>query len=69
MSTISVPLNNDMIAQLDSLVSRDVGSSRADVMRRALALLSQEEAIRAVLDAMQEPTLKGDLRDLARKLK
>ena len=68
MSTISVPLNNELITQLDHLVSNDVGSSRADVMRRALKSLSEQEAVRAVLEAMEEPTLKGDLRILAKKI-
>ena len=68
MSTISVPLDNDLTIRLDDLVSRDVGSSRADVMRRALKSLSEQEAVRAVLEAMEEPTLKGDLRILAKKI-
>jgi Arc/MetJ-type ribon-helix-helix transcriptional regulator len=69
MATISVPIDKNLEAQLDHLVQQDVGSSRADVMRRALKLLSEEEAVRAVLDAMKEPTLKGNLRELAKKIR
>ncbi len=69
MTTISVPIDKNLEAQLDHLVQQEVGSSRADVMRRALKLLSEEEAVRAVLDAMDEPTIRGDLQKLAKKIR
>jgi Arc/MetJ-type ribon-helix-helix transcriptional regulator len=69
MGTISVPLNKEHEGTLDSLVKSGIGSSRADVMRKALKRLSEEEAILAVLRASREPSLSGDLRSLAKKLK
>ena len=69
MATISVPLNKDHEGALDSLVKSGVGSSRADVMRKALKRLSEEEAVIAVLRASNEPSLSGNLKTLARKLK
>lgn len=69
MSTISVPLNKEAEAELDGLVRSGVAPTRAAVMRKALLKLAREEAIRAVLEADKEPTLRGDLRTLAKKFK
>ena len=69
MSTISVPLNSKLEISLDFLVKSGVANNRAEVMRKALTRLSEEEAIQAVLCAEQEPTLRGDLRDLMKKIK
>ena len=69
MATISVPLSKEHEERLDTLVKQGVGASRADVMRKALALLAEEEAIASVLQAQREPLLKGELRVLARKIR
>ncbi|MBI3019883.1 MAG: ribbon-helix-helix protein, CopG family [Parcubacteria group bacterium] len=69
MTTISVPLRKDNEEKLDELVRSGVGSSRADVMRKALLRLAEDEAVEAVLRAEKEPTLKGDLRTLVKKLR
>ena len=69
MTTLSVPLTAD----LEEFIKRQVKSGRspnkAAVVRSALKLLSEEEAVQAVLRAQQEPTLRGDLRELAKKLR
>lgn len=66
MATISVPLSAQLQEQLDALVAQGVGSNRADVMRRALENLAEEEAIKSVMKSMQEikdgKVLRGDLR-------
>lgn len=64
MATISVPLSAELENRLDALVSSGVGSSRADVMRRALAKLAEDEAVNVVLRAQREPVIRGDIRDL-----
>lgn len=69
MSTISVPLNSKLELSLDYLVKSGVASNRAAVMRRALERLTEEEAVQAVLRAEREPSLRGDLRDLMKKIK
>ena len=69
MSTISVPLTPELEGKLDNLVEQGVGENRAAVMRQALRRLAEEEAVEAVLRASREPSLKGDLRTLMRKLK
>lgn len=68
MATISVPLSAELQERLDSLVSDGVGANRADVMRRALESLAEQEAINAVLKAEREVTqgkiLRGSIRDI-----
>lgn len=68
MATISVPLPARLEEKLDALVKEGVGSNRADVMRRALERLAEEEAINAVLRAEREPIVRGDLRTLLKKI-
>jgi Arc/MetJ-type ribon-helix-helix transcriptional regulator len=69
MATISVPLSAELQERLDALVSGGAGSNRADVMRRALESFAEEEAINAVLKAERGPVLRGDLRQLLKKIK
>ena len=68
MSTISVPLSSRLEDQLDALVTNGSGSNRADVMRRALEKFAEDEAINAVLQAQREPTIRGDLREILKKI-
>jgi len=69
MSTISVPLNSKLDSSLNDLVKSGFANNKAEVMRKALTRLSEEEAIQAVLRAEKEPTLRGNLRDLMKKIK
>lgn len=68
MTTISVPLHKKNEEKLDELVKSGAGSSRADVMRKALERFAEEEAVEAVLQAEREPVLRGDLRELVKKI-
>ncbi len=72
MSTISVPLSKEHQDRLDNLVKHGAGSSRADVMRKALDKFSEDEAVAVVLKAEKELSdgklLRGDLRKLIKKL-
>jgi len=68
MTTLSVPLP----AHLEELVkklAKERGSNKAEVVRHALELLAEEEAVMAVLRAEQEPILRGNLKDLVKKIK
>ncbi len=68
MATISVPLNSELQDRLDSLVAEGVGSSRVDVMRRALEWFAEEEAVNAVLQSEREiaqgKILRGNPREI-----
>lgn len=73
MTTISVPLSPQLEEQLDNLVKSGYGSNKADVVRRALTRVSEDEAVQTVLRAKKEISeglgLSGDLRELAKKFK
>ena len=65
MSTVSVPLPDFMIQGIEDLVQKGVVPNKSEGIRQAVKLYLEEQAVRAVLDAQNEPTLKGDLDDLA----
>ena len=71
MTTISVPLRKDNEEKLDELVRSGVGSSRADVMRKALERLAEDEAVETVLRAEREgkegKILRGELKKLLKQ--
>ena len=70
MTTISVPISSQLEDQLKNLIkSGYYGSNKADVIRRAITRMAEEEAVQAVLRAQQEPSLSGDLKKLAKKFR
>ncbi len=64
MTTISVPLNRELVDQLDELVLT-YGSNRSAVMRKALEYLAEEETLKSILIAEKEyqegKIIRGDL--------
>lgn len=50
-------------------IKKKVVPSKAKASRRILRSLSEKEAIDAVLRAMKEPPLKGDIRALMKKVR
>ncbi len=73
MTTISVPLPAHLELAVNNLVKSGYGSNKADVIRRAITRLLEEEAVETVLRAEREiregKGLRGDLRELAKKIK
>lgn len=73
MSTLSVPLPPHLEEFVSEQVKRGLAANKADVVRKALKLLREEEAIRVVLESEREigegKILRGDLRKLAKKFK
>jgi Arc/MetJ-type ribon-helix-helix transcriptional regulator len=67
MPTISVPLTPDL-ARFIEKATKESGLTKSDIMRQALKLYSEEQAVQKILLAMSEPTLKGDLDDLLAKI-
>lgn len=67
MTTVSVPLPADLLEALELLIER-TDSNKADIFRKALRMYLEEQAVEDVLRASKEPRLKGNLRDLAKKL-
>ena len=68
MSTLSVPLTPELEKFIDTQVRSGRASNKADVVRRALTRFSEDEAVEAVLRSAEEPVLKGDLRELMKKI-
>ncbi|OGF74524.1 hypothetical protein A3J56_01130 [Candidatus Giovannonibacteria bacterium RIFCSPHIGHO2_02_FULL_46_20] len=72
MTTLSVPVSAKLEEFIDQMVERGRAANKADVVRKALDLLAEEEAIASVLKAEQETRegkiLRGDLRELMKKL-
>ncbi len=68
MTTLSVPLTPEL-AKFVEEATKNSGLTKSDIMRQALTLYAEEQAVRKVLLAMSEPTLKGDLRTLMNQIK
>jgi Arc/MetJ-type ribon-helix-helix transcriptional regulator len=67
MTTLSVPLTPEL-AKFVEEATKSSGLTKSDIMRQALTLYAEEQAVRKILLAASEPTLKGDLRDLMSKI-
>lgn len=68
MTTLSVPLTPEL-AKFVEEATKSSGLTKSDIMRQALTLYVEEQAVRKVLLAQSEPSLDGDLRDLMKKIK
>ncbi len=68
MSTLSIPIDSSLEAFIQEQVKLGRAANKADVVRKALRLMAEEEAVARVLKAEQEPTLSGDLDELAKQL-
>lgn len=72
MSTLSVPLSAELEAFVSDMVRSGVASNKADVVRRALTRMAEEEAIDAVRRAQQEiregEGVEGDIRKILAKM-
>ncbi|MFZ2500771.1 MAG: type II toxin-antitoxin system ParD family antitoxin [Minisyncoccia bacterium] len=68
MSTLSVPLTPKLEEFINNQVKSGRAANKADVVRRALIAMTEEEAVQEVLLAQKEirevKGLRGDLREL-----
>lgn len=67
MSTLSVPLDEDLIRGLDNLVKQGVIPNKAEGARQALRKYLEDQAVQDILNAMKEPDLEGDFDELIKK--
>jgi len=67
MTTLSVPLTPELAKFVEETI-KSSGLTKADVMRQALTLYAEEQAVRKVILAATEPSLDGDLKDLMKQL-
>lgn len=68
MTTISVPFPHHLEEFINRQIKLGKASNKAQVIRHAVTRLSEQEAVNAVLEAQKEPTLRGNLKDLAKKI-
>lgn len=68
MSTLSVPLTPDLENMINKLIQEGVASNKAELARMAIEKLAEDHAVQVILDAEKEPTLRGDLDELAKKI-
>lgn len=69
MTTLSIPVSGDLEKFIEDMVKSGKAANKADVVRRALREYEENEAVRIILQAQSEPTLRGDLRELMKKIK
>lgn len=63
MATLSIPLDADLTKFVEN-ATKDTGLSKAAVVRQAIKLYAEEQAVQKILAAQTEPTLEGDLDEL-----
>lgn len=70
MTTLSVPISGYLEEFINRQIKEGRGANKADVVRRAITRLSEEEAINAVLTSEQEARdgkiIRGNLRELVK---
>ena len=69
MTTLSIPVSGELAEFINRMIREGKGANKADVVRRALREYRENEAVEAVLQAQREPTLRGNLRELMKKIK
>lgn len=68
MTTISVPLPEEFLRQIEMLIARGLAANKADAIRKAVQKYLEDQAVEDVLQARKEPTLEGDLDELAAQI-
>jgi len=64
---LSVPLTPALEETIERLVKDGIAANKADLARKAIEYFAEQQAIEDVLRAEREPTLRGDLDELAKK--
>ena len=68
MTTVSVPLPDDLLQGIKQLVQLGNASNNADAIRKAIKKYLDDQAVEMILIAQKEPSLSGDLDELAAQL-
>ena len=66
MTTLSVPLTPELSKYIEE-ATKSSGLTKSDIMRQALTLYAEEQAVRKILLARAEPSLEGNLDELAKQ--
>jgi putative addiction module CopG family antidote len=70
MTTISVPIPENLAEFIDEMIKGGSAETKAEVVRMALKKLAEEEAIRSVLRSRQDikegKVVSGDIKEIVR---
>ncbi len=69
MTTISVPLTDDLLKAIQHLIDQGVAANKADAIRKAIKKYVEDKEVEEILQASKEPSLDGDLDELIKKFK
>ncbi len=69
MTTLSVPISNELESFINKMVKDGRAANKADVVRRAIRRLSEDEVVERIVRAQIEPTIRGDMKTLMKKFK
>lgn len=68
MSTLSVPLTPELEKMIDKLIKDGVAGNKAELARKAIEKMAEDHAVKTVINAEKEPSLKGNLDELMKKI-
>lgn len=68
MTTLSILVDDDTARQIKALIAQGSAKNITDIGRQAIKKYLEDLALQQVLAAQKEPSLSGDLDDLASKL-
>ena len=73
MTTISVPIPRNLEDFINDVISRGEAETKAEVVRRALTKMAENDVINQILISQKEieegKILKGNLKDIIKKIK
>jgi len=71
MSTLSVPLTPNLEEFINDMIKRGEAETKAEVVRKALRKMEEEEVINSILEAERDAragkVFRGDIRKLIKK--
>ena len=72
MATLSVPVTQAQETFIKTMIKRGLANNKADVVRQALNLFAEDQAVEAVLKSQQEfrdgKELRGNINDLLKRV-
>lgn len=72
MITLSVPVSTNTVSFINRMVKRGVASTKAEVVRQALARYEEDSLLQSVLRAQQDlkdgKEIRGNLRDILKQM-
>jgi Arc/MetJ-type ribon-helix-helix transcriptional regulator len=73
MTTLSIPVSATTVSFINRMVKRGVASTKAEVVRQALARYEEDSLLQSVLRAQQDlkdgKEVRGNLREILKQMK